>query len=76
MKEEGKTGLVRCAYCGKERPLEEMEWRKITFRNSRPDPVRPGRWIKFVDEKTKWYCKAKDSRGLNCHSKDQMAHEG
>lgn len=76
MKEEGKTGLVRCAYCGAERPVEEMEQGKIVCRNSRPDPLRPGRWIQFVGEKTNWYCKASDSRGLKCHSKDQMAHEG
>lgn len=65
----------KCAYCGKVRPVSEMEQGTIIFQNSKYDPVR-GKWKKFVDRKTNWYCRAKDAQGLNCHSKDQFAHEG
>lgn len=58
----------RCAYCGKERPESEMHQFEITFLNGR---YEYGRYRKFVDKATNWYCK-----DTGCGGKDQMAHEG
>lgn len=60
--------VVKCAYCGKERPVSEMKLGKVIFRNSR---YIGGRWKQFVDEKVNWYCADDYCEGYN-----QMAHEG
>lgn len=52
--------IVRCAYCRKERPVEEMMRGTITT-------IRRGEIVR----ETNWYCK-----GSGCHGYDQMAHEG
>ncbi|WP_028983301.1 hypothetical protein [Sporolactobacillus terrae] len=57
-----------CAYCREKRPLSELKKGKIIFQNSK---FQFGRWVKFVDEKTNWYCADKP-----CAAYDQMAHEG
>jgi hypothetical protein len=63
------TVIKKCAYCGKERPIEEMKQGTITFRNSKYDSR--GKRKQFVDKKTNWYC-----NDTSCHGNDQMAHEG
>jgi len=62
----GKT--VKCAYCGRERPIGEMTQGKIVYRTSK---CIGGRWRPVVSEKVQWYCK-----DAPCHGYDQMAHEG
>ena len=57
--------MKKCAYCGKERPENEMKQGKIHFRDRKPGGKA------FVDSKINWYCK-----GEGCHGYDQMAHEG
>ena len=55
---------IKCAYCGKTRPLSELHKGKIihqAFRNGR----------KCVVEDENYYC-----NGTSCHIHDQMAHEG
>lgn len=57
---------IRCAYCGAERPQEEMIIGKIIFRDRNPITRKA-----FINKKTNWYCKDK-----GCYRYDQMAHEG
>ncbi len=57
---------VRCAYCGKERDVQEMHQGKIIFRDSDKCTGKA-----FVNKKTNWYCKDK-----GCYGYDQMAYEG
>lgn len=57
---------VRCAYCGAERPKEEMHQAAIIFRDRNRNTGKS-----FVNKKTNWYCKDK-----GCARYDQMAHEG
>lgn len=56
----------KCAYCGKERPVEEVAQGKIIFRDRNPYTRKA-----FVNSKANWYCIDK-----GCHGYDQMAHEG
>jgi hypothetical protein len=57
---------IKCAYCGQERPQEEMRQGEIIFRDR-----RRSRGKAFMNRKTNWYCADK-----NCNEYDQMAHEG
>jgi hypothetical protein len=57
---------MKCAYCGQERPQEEMKQGEITFRDRNTYTGKA-----FVNNKINWYCKDKP-----CHGYDQMAHEG
>ncbi len=57
---------MKCAYCGQDRPQEEMKQSKITFRDRN---IYTGK--AFVNNKISWYCKDKPCQGY-----DQMAHEG
>ncbi len=58
--------LIRCAYCGAERPSIEMMLGKIIFRDRHPVSRKA-----FVNSKTNMYCADKP-----CRVHDQMAHEG
>lgn len=60
------NNLIRCAYCGSERPTDEMKRGKIIFRDRHPLTRKA-----FVNSKTNSYCADKP-----CHGDDQMAHEG
>ena len=65
--------MAKCARCGKETNTPIMG--KIIFRNSRQQLVRvrgKTQWkgVKFVDQKTETFC------SNECHSNEQMAHEG
>ncbi|MCY6957925.1 hypothetical protein [Clostridium brassicae] len=57
---------IGCAYCGSERPKEEMIRGEITFRDRNPITGKI-----FINKKTNWYCKDK-----GCAGYDQMAYEG
>jgi len=57
---------IKCAYCGTERPTEEMHQATIIFRDRAPVTRKA-----FVNKKKRWYCKDK-----GCAGYDQMAHEG
>lgn len=57
---------MKCTYCGKERPIEEMHQGTIYFRDRNRITGKA-----FVNKATNWYCKDK-----GCCSYDQMAHEG
>ncbi len=57
--------IERCAYCGKERPSEEMKSAKIIFRDRHPGGKA------FVNSKVNRYC-----ADGPCAGNDQMAHEG
>jgi len=57
---------IKCAYCGQERPQEEMKQGEIMFRDRNRITGKA-----FVNSKTNWYCADK-----GCHGYDQMAHEG
>ncbi len=57
---------IKCAYCGKEQPIQEMHQATIIFRDR--DPITRKA---FVNKKKQWYCKDK-----GCAGYDQMAHEG
>jgi hypothetical protein len=57
--------LIKCAYCGKERPEEEMKPSKIIFQDRHPGGKA------FVNSKTLLYC-----GDGPCAGNDQMAHEG
>lgn len=61
---------MKCAYCGQERPTEELKQGTITVRVREWDPWK-GKYVSTVEKRTKHYCKDK-----NCHANDQMAHEG
>jgi hypothetical protein len=56
--------IIKCAYCGKERPSSEMYEDEIIYRTR-------VRGKATVASKKGMYCK--DTR---CGGKDQMAHEG
>ena len=65
--------MAKCARCGKE--TESPIMGKIIFMNSRQQLVRvrgktQWKWVKFVDQKTEMFC------SKECHSNEQMAHEG
>lgn len=61
--------IVKCAYCGKERPTSEMKKGTISFRGYPYDSN--GRRKTSVEHKTNWYC-----ADAPCHGYHQMAHEG
>ena len=50
----------RCAYCGKEKPIEEMMESRLFYRKSSGASATA----------MKWYCK-----GTGCAGYDQMGHE-
>lgn len=56
---------VRCAYCGQQRPVNEMEKGMILYRG------RNSLGQAAVLRKKDWYCK-----DTYCRARDQMAHEG
>lgn len=58
--------MGRCAYCGKERPLDELEPGKISFIGY-DSTIRKRK----VMTETNLYCKDGP-----CHGYDQMGHEG
>ncbi len=51
----------RCAYCGKERPIEEMMESRLFYRKSSGASATA----------MKWYC-----NDTGCAGYDQMGHEG
>jgi len=53
--------LVRCAYCGKERPQSEMRQATLWHRRHSRD----------LQQQTNWYC-----AHSSCARYDQMKHEG
>ena len=57
--------IIRCAYCGKERPISEMKQGEIIFR------TRNQNGKVCLGRKVNWYCADK-----GCYGYDQMAHEG
>ena len=57
---------MKCAYCGKERPQEELERGKITFIGYNSILRK-----RKVETKENWYCADND-----CYGNDQMSHEG
>lgn len=63
------TELIRCAYCGKERPRREMHQKKLIYRTS--GWTKRGKWGQVVAERMEWYCADRP-----CAAHNQMAHEG
>jgi hypothetical protein len=61
---KGGSLKMKCAYCGKERPENEMYEEEIIFRTRIKGKAALGR-------KKGMYCKE-----TKCGGKDQMAHEG
>ena len=62
--------MAKCAYCGKERPDNELKAGKIIYR-TRKYHYGKCKHVACVAEKTNLYCKDGP-----CHGYDQMAHEG
>ena len=66
-KQDGpKAEMGRCAYCGKERPIDELKPGEIDFIDRNPYTGK-----RYVAHKTNLYCKDGP-----CHGYDQMGHEG
>ena len=59
-----------CAYCGKERPVEEMKRGTITYRGFVWDERQHRRKTGLL-RKVNWYC-----ADGPCHMHDRFGHEG
>lgn len=62
--------MPKCAYCGQERPNEELKQGTIITRGRKWDEWKRRNVACFTRE-TNLYCKDK-----GCQGYDQMAHEG
>lgn len=67
---DNETKTIKCAYCGKEKPENEMFQHTIIGRGRKWDNYRR-KEVACVVEFKNWYCK-----GTNCALHDQYAHEG
>jgi hypothetical protein len=68
---EVESDLPKCARCYRSRPRNELKEGVIFFRDRRPSRRKPGKTEAFCNQKTQLFCS-----DTQCHSHEQMAHEG